>query len=188
VLEKTVSSVPPVGLYRAAAADAVATVEAIRPEQLTWPTPCRDWTVQHLVDHLTNGTEYLRAAVEGRPARELRGVGLADFGRGVQAALLDLDRPGALDRTCRSPLGFEWSVGEAVAGTFMDVLIHSWDLAGSCGQDETLDSRLVEACIDMFLPAMPELGRAAGLVGPAVDVGPGATPQARLLGAMGRRP
>jgi uncharacterized protein (TIGR03086 family) len=188
VFEANASSATPVDLYRAATADAVATVEAIRPEQLTWPTPCRDWTVQDLVDHLTNGTDYLRAAVDGRPARDLRGVALAEFERGVRAALIDLDRPGALDRTCRSPLGFEWSVGEAVAGTFMDVLIHSWDLARSCGQDETLDSQLVEACIDMFLPAMPDLGRAAGLVGPAVDVGPGATSQARLLGAMGRQP
>ena len=34
-----------------------------------------------------------------------------------------------MQRTCLSPLGFEWPVSQAVAGTFMDVLIHTWDLA-----------------------------------------------------------
>jgi hypothetical protein len=40
----------------------------------------------------------------------------------------------------------------------------------------------------MFLPQMPERGRAAGLVGPAVPVPDDASPQERLLAAMGRRP
>lgn len=178
----------PVALYRAAAERAVVAVDAIRPDQLSDPTPCRDWVVQDLLDHLVSGTDYLRAAVDSRPPRVLRGVTAGDFRVGVQAVLADLEMPGALDRVCLSPLGFEWSVREAVAGTFMDVLIHTWDLARACRQDDALDPRLVAACIEMFLPAMPDMGRAAGLVGPAVEVGPDASPQARLLAAMGRRP
>jgi uncharacterized protein (TIGR03086 family) len=89
---------------------------------------------------------------------------------------------------CVSPLGFEWSVAEAKAGTFMDQLIHSWDLATATGQDTRLDAELVETCVEMFLPEMPERGRAAGLVGPAVAVAADASPQDRLLAAMGRRP
>jgi uncharacterized protein (TIGR03086 family) len=87
-----------------------------------------------------------------------------------------------------SPLGFEWSVGEAAAGTFMDQLVHTWDLATATGQDTSLDPELVEACIAMFLPEMPERGRAGGLIGPAVEVPAGASAQDRLLAAMGRRP
>ena len=87
-----------------------------------------------------------------------------------------------------SPLGFEWPVAHAVAGTFMDALIHTWDLATATGQDASLDPELVDACIAMFLPDMPERGRASGLVGPAVDVPDDASPQDRLLAAMGRRP
>ena len=73
---------------------------------------------------------------------------------------------GAMARTCLSPLGFEWPVSQAVAGTFMDVLIHTWDLARATGQDGKLDPNLVEACSAMFLPDMPDRGRAAGIVGP----------------------
>jgi uncharacterized protein (TIGR03086 family) len=93
-----------------------------------------------------------------------------------------------MQQTCISPVGFEWPVAEAVAGTFMDVLIHTWDLARATGQDDTLDPDLVDACATMFLPDMPERGRAAGIVGPAVEVGADASPQDRLLAAMGRRP
>jgi uncharacterized protein (TIGR03086 family) len=97
-------------------------------------------------------------------------------------------QPGALELTCTSPLGFEWPVGQAVAGTFMDVLLHTWDLARATGQGTDLDPALVDACIGLFLPDMPEHGRQAGIIGPAVDVGPAPSPQARLLGAMGRTP
>jgi hypothetical protein len=47
---------------------------------------------------------------------------------------------------------------------------------------------LVDAIVAMFLPQMPEIGREAGIVGPEVPVADGASPQDRLLGAMGRRP
>lgn len=70
----------------------------------------------------------------------------------------------------------------------MDVLIHTWDLARATGQDEKLDPDLVDACTAMFLPGMPERGRAAGIVGPAVEVGEDIPAQDRLLAAMGRPP
>jgi hypothetical protein len=70
----------------------------------------------------------------------------------------------------------------------MDALIHTWVLATATGQDSSLDVELVAACTAMFLPDMPEWGRAAGIVGPAVEVPPDASGQDRLLGAMGRRP
>jgi uncharacterized protein (TIGR03086 family) len=70
----------------------------------------------------------------------------------------------------------------------MDNLVHTWDLATATGQDRHLDDELVEACVAMFLPDMPERGRAGGIVGRAVAVPAGAPAQDRLLGAMGRHP
>lgn len=156
--------------------------------QLGDPTPCVDWDVQDLLDHLTGGTEYLLSALARREPAPQQRTTAAEFERGVAAVLDGLSAPGALERTCMSPLGFEWPVGQAVAGTFMDVLIHTFDLARATGQDERLDPDLVEACVAMFLPDMPERGRAAGIVGPAVSVGPGASLQDVLVAAMGRTP
>lgn len=92
----------------------------------------------------------------------------------------------ALERTSTSPLGTEWSGAEATAGTSMDLLVHTWDLATATGQPVDLDPVVVEACVRMFLPHMPEMGRAAGIVGPAVEVPADASAEQVLLGAMGR--
>lgn len=174
----------PVALYRAATDRAVAVVEAVRPDQLGLPTPCSEWTVQQLIDHLMDGTAYLLSAAKNRPPAPPSG----DYRRGVADVLTALQVPGAMEQTCISPLGFEWPVAQAVAGTFMDVLVHTWDLAHATGQDESLDPDLVDACSAMFLPEMPERGRAAGIVGPPVEVGADASAQDRLLAAMGRQP
>jgi uncharacterized protein (TIGR03086 family) len=178
----------PVGLYRAATDRAITVVEAVRPDQLDAPTPCTEWTVQQLIDHLVGGTEYLLSAVDNREPTPPAHTTGADYRRGVKDVLAALKLPGALEHNCISPLSFEWPVAQAVAGTFMDVLIHTWDLARATGQDDKLDPDLVKACSAMFLPEMPERGRAAGIVGPAVDVDDNASAQDRLLAAMGRHP
>jgi uncharacterized protein (TIGR03086 family) len=178
----------PVQLFQRATARAAAVMGGVTPGQLTAATPCSAWSVQQLIDHMTGSTDYLLAALAGEQPAARRGATADDYRAGVAAVLDALARPGALDQRCMSPLAFEWSVGEATAGTFMDNLVHTWDLATATGQDPTLDADLVDACVAMFLPDMPERGRAAGIVGPAVAVPVDASPQDRLLGAMGRRP
>lgn len=175
-------------LYRAATERAVAVVEAVRPDQLGWPTPCSEWSVHQLIDHLIGGADYLLSAAKGMGPGPSEGVPGTEYRARVNRVLTALESPGALERVCVSPLGFDWPVSAAVAGTFMDVLIHTWDLARATKQDERLDAGLVEACTAMFLPEMPRRGREAGIVGPAVVVGEGASAQDRLLAAMGRAP
>jgi uncharacterized protein (TIGR03086 family) len=178
----------PVDLYRRATAGAIAVAERVRPDQLDLPTPCSAWTVQDLLDHLVGSTAYLGAALAGTEPSTPSGSRPAALRAGVEACLAGLAEPGALDRMCRSPLGLDWTVLEATAGTFMDVLVHTWDLATATGQPADLDPELVAVCSAMFLPDMPERGRVAGIVGAAVVVGENATPQERLLAAMGRTP
>jgi uncharacterized protein (TIGR03086 family) len=175
-------------LYRAATNRAVAVVETVTPDQLGWPTPCSEWTVQQLIDHLVAGTEYLLAAASGRQPVSTESTTNGDYRRGVQQVLAAVVQPGAMENICVSPLGFEWPVAQAVAGTFMDVLIHTWDLARATHQDERLDPALVGACTAMFVPEMPRRGREAGIIGPEVSVGQDASAQDRLLAVMGRRP
>ena len=42
--------------------------------------------------------------------------------------------------------------------------------------------------LEESIRAFAHPGRRAGIIGPAVDMGPAPSPQARLLGAMGRTP
>jgi uncharacterized protein (TIGR03086 family) len=138
---------------------------------------------------MVGATDYLLAAMAGQPPTPpRRGVGIDEYERGISQVLAVLEQPEILSRECPSPLGFPWSVEQAVAGTFMDQLVHTWDLATATGQDATLDSDLVVRCMEMFLPHMPEMGRSAGLIGPAVEIPADSSPQDRLLGALGRQP
>lgn len=175
-------------LFERAAARAAQALAGVRPEQLHGPTPCSEWSVQQLVEHMVGSTDYLLGAAGEVVAGRSEPATVVDYRSGVAQVLDVLARPGVLERRCRSPLGFEWSVADATAGTFMDNLVHTWDLATATGQDRGLDDELVGACVAMFLPDMPGRGRAAGIVGPVVAVPRDASAQDRLLGAMGRQP
>lgn len=50
----------------------------------------------------------------------------------------------------------------------MDQLVHTWDLAVATGKERMLDPELVEAVVATFLPHVPDVGRSAGIVGPAI--------------------
>jgi uncharacterized protein (TIGR03086 family) len=172
----------PVVLFERAGNGAAALAAQVRPEQLSLATPCSEWDVAALVAHMQAGTGYLLAAVGLAAEPDTR------YGAAVERCVRALRTPGALERRCMSPAGFEWSVAEATAGTAMDQLVHTWDLAVAIGGDRALDPELVDAIVALFLPHMPDVGRKGGIVGPEVAVPPGAPAQDRLLGAMGRRP
>jgi len=176
--------VNPMEMFEGAARAAAAMARSVGPDQMRLPTPCSEWDVAALLEHMAGGPGYLMGAL---------GVGQGGAHAWPAAEAIDevmarLAEPGTLERRCISPAGFEWSVGEAAAGTAMDQLIHTWDLAVSVGADRTLHPEATAAVVAMFLPQMPEVGRQAGFVGPAVDVPADASAQDVLLGAMGRDP
>ena len=172
----------PVVLFERSAGSAAAMAAQVRPEHQQLATPCTEWDVAALLAHMRGGTGYLLAALGGDADDD------DSYGLAVARCVGALRAPGALERKCLSPAGVEWSVGEATAGTAMDQLVHTWDLAVAIGGDRQLDPDLVDVIAATFLPHMPEIGRQAGLVGPAVAVGADASGQDRLLAAMGRRP
>jgi uncharacterized protein (TIGR03086 family) len=176
----------PIELFERAATGAVTMAGEVRPAQRDAPTPCAEWDVEALLSHMVGGTGYLLGAL-GRDAGPVS-TDTASYRAAVDRCLEALRAPGALDRKCQSPAGFEWSVGEAAAGTAMDQLVHTWDLAVAIGGDRRLDPDCVSTIVAMFLPQMPDIGREAGIVGPAVAVPDDAPAQHRLLAAMGRHP
>lgn len=175
----------PVVMFERAATRASSLAGQVRPEQWGAPTPCAEWDVETLLDHMGGGTSYLLEALGLDPIPGAGKDGKA-YRDAVTHCVDALQQPGVLDGRCMSPVGFEWSVREAAAGTAMDQLVHTWDLAVAIGADRQLDPELVDACAEMFLPQMPELGRAAGLIGPAAAVSVDASAQDRFLGALGR--
>jgi uncharacterized protein (TIGR03086 family) len=176
----------PIELFERAATNAASVVDQVGAEQRGAPTPCAEWDVDALVSHMAGGMSYLLTAL-GLDA-DAGGPSHGSYRDAVNRCVWALRGPGALERRCMSPAGFEWSVAEATAGTAMDQLVHTWDLAVAIGADRHLDPELVDAVVEAFVPQMPEIGRRAGIVGPEVVVPADASAQDRLLAAMGRQP
>ncbi len=72
-------------------------------------------------------------------------------------------------------------------GSFMDTLIHTWDLAKATGQNTDMDPALAEACYTAFAPQIDGY-RGPETFGPEVTVPEDASIQDKLLGIMGRKP
>src|SRR5262245_5715077 len=99
----------------------------IRNDQWHASTPCTEWDVEALVTHMAAGPGYLMQALglDDSPVA----LDEVSYRKAVDRCVDALRVPGALDARCMSPAGFEWAVAEAVAGTAMDQLVHTWDLA-----------------------------------------------------------
>jgi uncharacterized protein (TIGR03086 family) len=114
----------------------------VRPEQLGAPTPCTEWTVGDLIEHVVGGNERVGqwAGVYERPPA--RPAGLVEAHRaGAAAAQEVFARPGSM--TAMFELPFGRLPGSVVIGMrSTDVLTHAWDLAAATGQSTDLDPEL----------------------------------------------
>ena len=169
--------------------------------QATDATPCSQWSVLDLFNHLIGGLEFTAGCIAGnvpdlRPNEaESSYQGETDVAVLIRAYHAAVDRalelasnPGALERTAMTPFG-EMPVARIMMGTVMDQLVHCWDLARATGQDATLDGEMVEFAYGMLVSGgFADMGRQAGFIGPEVAVPEGACPQDRLIAYMGRRP
>ncbi|MGJ6968880.1 TIGR03086 family metal-binding protein [Streptosporangium sp. G11] len=183
--------------YRRALDDFGALVHRIGPEQWENPTPCVDWDVRALVNHVVGENLWAPVLLAGGSAAEVgdafEGDLLGDdpikaFDTSAVPAIQAATGVRALDRLVHLPFG-DVSGREYVTELFADALIHTWDLARAIGADERLDPELVEACSDWFSDAEPGHRQAAtiGEPGEPREEPSGTDAQARLLASWGRR-
>ncbi|MGH3775814.1 MAG: TIGR03086 family metal-binding protein [Pseudonocardiaceae bacterium] len=169
-------------------------VRAVRPDQWRDPTPCTEWDVRALVDHLV--VEQLwapllldGATIEGVGDRfdgdQLGGDPVAAWESAAAAAREAFAAPGALRRSVALSYGHR-PADEYCHEMTMDLTVHAWDLARAIGADERLDEDLVRDVLGFIEPRVEELV-GTGLFAPPVAVGEDADAQARLLALLGRR-
>ena len=174
-----------VRFYEDAARQTRGFISAVRPEQFDPPTPCTEWNVRQLLDHIIGDEVLYAGSLSGTDAEPVPGGDhLESFDRLASQLLEAVRKAGTLEKTIDSPIG-AMTGAELLNGAFMDTLIHGWDLAKATGQDTALDSGLVEACYSMFADQADGM-RASGIIGPRVPVDPDASTQVKLLGALGR--
>jgi uncharacterized protein (TIGR03086 family) len=126
-------------------------LRTVAPDGWGAPTPCTEWDVRALVNHMTRGNlnyvGLLRGATREeflarRDADALGADPVAAFTGSVQACADAVAEGGALDRVVDYPLG-KLTGRQAMALRTADSTVHTWDLARALGADETLDPGLV---------------------------------------------
>jgi uncharacterized protein (TIGR03086 family) len=126
-------------------------LRAVRPEQWAWPTPCTDWNVRRLVNHMARGNLNYVGLLRGGTSAEFLRLRDADalgtdpvgaYARSAEECAEAFASPGALERILDYPLG-KVTGRQALAVRTTDATIHTWDLARAIGADDGLDTGLV---------------------------------------------
>lgn len=158
-------------------------VDTISAEQWSVPTPCTEWDLWTLTDHLRTGQQAFTGILTGHSAARPA----ADF-RNSATALVDAFRlPGVLERIVELPVG---AVPGSVALHLQTVEhpVHGWDIATATGRRTEFPDDAVEAAIEFSrglltqIPAGPggpfEPSQPAPATAPAID---------RLAALLGRK-
>jgi uncharacterized protein (TIGR03086 family) len=173
-----------------------ARVHAVRDDQWETGTPCTDWTVRDLVNHLVAEQLWVPPLVRDRAMIEevgdvfdgdMLGSRPADsWDTAARAARDAFTAPGALDRTVHLSYG-DTPATNYCAQMVTDLVVHAWDLSRAIGADERLPEDLVNFAVREVTPYAAELEK-SGLFAAPVDPPPGADVQTKLLCLLGRRP
>ena len=180
-------------VYRRSVEGWAARVEAVGPDQWSLPTPCEDWDVRALVNHVVGEDLWTGPLMQGSTMEEVGdrfdGDLLGDdphsaareAASGATSAVAE-----TLPTYGKVHLSYgDEDMGEYVAQLTADHLIHGWDLAVATGGTSELDDDLVEAVAEWFAER-EEMYRSAGAIGERVEAADDA--QSQLLARFGRDP
>jgi uncharacterized protein (TIGR03086 family) len=153
-------------------------------DQLDAPTPCDEWDVRSLMNHMLDTKNYFVGKARGEdvslpspdPPELLGEDPVADFEQGRDETLRTFGEAGVVERT-----------GPALGIAFCDQLIHGWDLARATRQDATMPADLAEAAYEMLHGRLPDEQR-RGAFKPEIVPAPDAGAQEKLLRYTGRDP
>ena len=178
------------------AADAAArSVAGTDATQFTQPTPCRDWDVRTLINHLILWTSY---SLEARAHGESVGQDLTDrdfaaepgYAAGYRA---ELDRalaawaaPEVWERSL-NVMGSATPAADVAALNLAEMVLHSWDLAAATGQRFQVGGAAATAAL-RAVAANAELFRQYQGFAEAVPAAPDAPVLDRVLALSGRDP
>ncbi|THV33497.1 TIGR03086 family metal-binding protein [Glycomyces buryatensis] len=184
--------------FRPATEQVAALLKGVDDQRLSDPTPCQEFTLGALLNHLLGLTQAFTSA-----ARKERGPH-TDTPPGLPTSDLDPQwRTTLSDRL--DTLAAAWSdpeawTGETTAGgvtlpaeimglvAYNEVAIHGWDLSRATGQHYALPPEAVELLLEFDGQDADDEAARAGIYGPVFEVDPDAAPLDRLIGITGRNP
>jgi uncharacterized protein (TIGR03086 family) len=174
---------PEIDLLSGVLRQAEAVMVAVEPDQLDDPTPCPDYDVARLLDHLVGWARSFAARLSGEASEDdpndyrAGDDPAAEFHVAAQTIITGYRAGG--DAAEQLPVGI----------LVPEFLTHSWDLARATGQQLVADPAAAELGLATVRSMLkPEYRGGDGSFGPEVAVDADAPALDRLVGFMGRDP
>ena len=181
-------------LHERAAETCGAIIGRISADQWDQPTPCSEWNVRQLVNHIVSENYWVEPLLEGKTIDEigtqfdgdvLESDPLAAYEASAKSATTAAFRPGALV----APVAVSYGPipgSEYIAHRLVDLVVHGWDVAEATKQDTNIEYDLADAVLEIIEPQQADLA-ASGVFGSPIQTSPDADSQTKLLGLLGRR-
>jgi uncharacterized protein (TIGR03086 family) len=155
-------------------------ISGIAPNQWSDPTPCAEWNVRALVEHVVAGNARFAAALSGQAGTP---DGYADS---VERVLAAFRAPGVLERIVEVPFGRVPGM-VALHLRITDVMVHGWDIARATGQQAEYPEHVVEQSLAFSLAALPAVRSDRSPFAPPQPVDDDAPVLDRLAACLGRK-
>jgi uncharacterized protein (TIGR03086 family) len=167
-------------------------IARVRDEQWVAATPCSEWKVRDLVNHVVRGNRLFASALRGEPPppaepADVLGDDPVAAYRAASAEMLDaLRQPGVMERVVTIPFG---SVPAAVGLhlRITELLVHGWDLARATGQPTRFPEELAEQELQFSRGAISQIPPGRTPFGPSQPVAEDAPAIDRLAALLGRQ-
>jgi len=174
----------------------VGVLDQVTDAQMQVQTPCEDWDVAALIEHVTMGSEMAIAMLDGASQAEAMAFRDREFGgddpvsacrAAVDAQVVRLRAVTDWDAIVHHPVG-DVPAAQLLGFRTGDLTLHAWDLATASGADTGLPDDLAVVVYESMKPMESIIGQ-IGLFGegPSGEVADDADVQQRLLDLTGRR-
>jgi len=177
-------------LLETAAPTVTGVVRGVQDDQLDQATPCTEFQVRDLLNHLLQVAQNFQALARQKEADwspgpdRLTGDWRAEFAADLTTLTEAWADPGALEGVSAGMGLPQRTVGLMLV---VDLVVHSWDLATATGQPYSVDPALLAAATE-FLDIMGDTGRQMGAFGPEVTAPDDADDLGKILARTGRDP
>lgn len=180
-------------LFDSAITIASGVVTLVQPQDMQKPTPCTEWDVHALLNHMLYELAWVPELCGGKTAEE---VGSALDGDLVGEDLEHAWR--AYAETARQSAEqtppervVHLSSGNVPASNYLDevagdIIVHTWDLASGIGKPFHIDEDIAKTIYKLTHSKIPAW-RKQGLIGPELPVASGASAETKLLAIFGRK-
>ena len=180
-----------VSLYTSTVRTWLSKVAAVEADQWELPTPCQDWNVRELVNHVVGEDLWTVPLLDGKSVADVGDAFEGDLLGSEPVARAQAVGVAAIDSAAAAVPGGgavylsygEDSIDNYVHQLAADHLVHGWDLAAATGQERDLDRQEV-AGVAVWFADWEEAYRSSGVVGPRTTSG--GNPQSDLLAGFGR--